>query len=103
MEFTLSINDKSIHDLMEEIGYQSAEFKKEGEFSMSRQLKKGSIYPRFHLYGERLNSHTVLRLHLDRSESWDSQSLDHSREYDGAVVEKEAERIKNIIEKSRQK
>ena len=97
MEFIENIGEKSIHDVAMEIDYKLIKFTKEGEFSMVRRLNKDTIYPRFHLYGKRLNGHTIFKLHLDRVKPWNTTDLDHNREYHGKEVVVEVERIKSII------
>jgi hypothetical protein len=65
------------------------------QVSFSRRLGQG-FYPRFHVY---INDR-VINLHLDQKQaSYEGYSA-HSGEYDGEVVEREAERIKVILEKT---
>jgi CRISPR/Cas system CMR subunit Cmr6 (Cas7 group RAMP superfamily) len=55
------------------------------------------LYPRFHLYLEEQGHEWVFNLHLDqRATVYEGQTA-HAGEYDGEVVEKEAQRIKNSI------
>jgi len=52
-----------------------------------------NFYPRFHVYLE----NDFINLHLDQKQaSYEGYSA-HSGEYDGEVVEREGERIKNIM------
>lgn len=67
---------------------------KDGEVSYVRRLR-GYQYPRFHIYLE----NDFINLHLDQKEPSYKGASAHSGEYDGEVVEKEAERIKQIIKK----
>ena len=125
MEFTIKNIKKSMNDLMRTIGYQPAYFQNEGEFSIVRPVGRND-YPRFHLYikekieetadvrppaGGRTSAKTyIFSLHLDQKktsyparnasrhsdaggEGWHA----HSGEYDGEVVENEAERIKGVL------
>ena len=49
MEFTIKNLDKSVNDIMRQIGYQPAYFQNEGEISLVKPLA-GNPYPRFHVY-----------------------------------------------------
>jgi len=50
-------------------------------------------YPRFHLHIKETGSEYIFNLHLDQKKpSYENQTA-HSGEYDGEVVEAEAERI----------
>ncbi len=65
-----------------------------GQVSYVRRLR-GYHYPRFHVYIEG-NS---FNLHLDQKAPVYQGTTAHSGEYEGGIVEKEAERIRQIIEK----
>lgn len=54
-------------------------------------------YPRFHIYLKEGNEELQVNLHLDQKRPVYSQSHAHQAEYEGALVEQEAERIKNSI------
>ena len=105
MEFTISNINKSINDLMRTIGYQPTYFQKGGETSIMRQVGKND-YPRFHLYikqsfgvaapQDKINNY-VFSLHLDQKKPSYEGVKGHSGEYDGKVVEREAERIKDLL------
>ena len=56
-----------------------------------------SGYPRFHLYINETNDKYILNLHLDQKRPSYGKETAHSGEYDGEIVEKEAERIKGLI------
>lgn len=60
----------------------------------------GRDYPRFHLYIKKDKEKNILlfSLHLDQKKPSYKGSRAHSGEYEGGLVEKEAERIKKIIE-----
>jgi hypothetical protein len=62
-----------------------------------RELARGG-YPRFHLYvSERDASNWVFNLHLDQKKPVYEGQTAHSGEYDGALVEGEAQRIWAIV------
>ena len=107
MEFTIKNLNKSINNIMRTIGYVPSYFQNEGEFSMVKKLGKND-YPRFHLYikeGKSLDVATsrgrlntlVFNLHLDQKKPSYSGVRGHSGEYDGKIVEGEAERIKTLL------
>lgn len=101
---------------MRKIGYKPAYFQpgpasakgssEAREISIVRQIGRND-YPRFHLYikeksfvaaasQDKLNTF-VFNLHLDQKKPSYKGNSAHSGEYDGEVVEEEAERIKNIL------
>ncbi len=109
MEFIIKDMQKSVNDLMRIIGYYPAYFQNEGEVSIVRQIGRND-YPRFHLYikegnrksldasasRDKLNTF-VFNLHLDQKKPSYKGAKGHSGEYNGEVVESEAERIKNLL------
>ena len=106
MEFIIKSIQKSVNDIMRQIGYIPAHFQNKGEFSIIRKISRND-YPRFHLYIKEADrpidrSTTGMSfnfsLHLDQKKPSYEGSKGHSGEYDGDVVENEAERIKNILE-----
>jgi len=122
MQFEIKNLNRSINDIMRTIGYQPAYFQKDGEFSIVRQISRND-YPRFHLYIKEGNPSSlanssghsgseepsgsmrqmegksfIFSLHLDQKKPSYEGSTGHSGEYDGDVVEGEAERIKNILQ-----
>lgn len=56
-----------------------------------------ALYPRFHMYLEDEGSNWSLNLHLDQRAPVYAGVTAHGGEYDGAVVEREVERIKAIL------
>ncbi len=95
MDFTVK-KDKNLNVLAREIGYQMAYFQKEGEFSVIRKVH-GDDYPRFHLYITDGGKEYQCSLHLDQKKVSYEGSHAHSGEYDGEVVEGEAQRIQEIL------
>jgi hypothetical protein len=108
MQFEIKNLTRNQNELMRAIGYRPAFFQKEGEVSLIR-LINGSDYPRFHLYikgnptsptgssGQMETKNLIFSLHLDQKKPSYEGSRGHSGEYDGPLVEQEAERIKNIL------
>jgi len=77
---------------MRRAGYHPVDGKKEGELVFVRTLGP-SEYPRFHAYV----SDGTINLHLDQKRPVYKGTPAHAAEYEGEIVEKEAQRIKNII------
>ncbi|MBL7141655.1 hypothetical protein ISS21_00980 [Patescibacteria group bacterium] len=83
----------SADKLIKRCGY--AEIKdRQGRVSYVRRLR-GYQYPRFHVYIKE----NFFNLHLDQKAPSYQGSSAHSGEYQGEVLEKEAERIKRYIKK----
>ncbi len=85
---------------MRKIGYLFL-YKDEGTGEMSFVNPAGSAgkngYPRFHIYSRMEVGNLVLNLHLDQKRPIYEGTTAHSGEYDGELVGKEAERIKEIL------
>ncbi len=67
-----------------------------GEVSYVKRVH-GDWYPRFHIYVLIEKGNIVFNLHLDQRAPVYEGVTAHAGEYDGVVVEKEAERIKNFV------
>ncbi len=119
MQFEIKNITRSQNDLMRAIGYMPAYFQPGAassrgeprpetgrEFSIVRQLT-GTDYPRFHLYIKEIASATprndgtgktlIFNLHLDQKKPSYEGARGHSGEYDGEIIESEAERIKSLL------
>ena len=98
MQFTIKKLNKSISYIMRQTGYLPAYFQNEGEFSVVKKLTRND-YPRFHLYIIQTGADFIFKLHLDQKKpSYEkSGAHGHSGEYEGDVVETEAERIKSLL------
>lgn len=78
-------------------GYAEIKDSQTRQTSFVRRLS-GYFYPRFHVYIEADKSGQLFyNLHLDQKKPSYQGAAAHSGEYDGAVVEQEAERIKNSL------
>lgn len=65
--------------------------------SFVRRLGRNE-YPKFHVYiNEEGAEEIILNLHLDQKAPSYAGSSAHSGEYEGEVVEKEIERIKDLL------
>lgn len=96
MEFVLkNASKENILNLTRKIGYFNLP-EKSSELSFVRLMER-SGYPRFHLYLKIENEDLIFSLHLDQKKPIYKGAPAHAGEYDGKTVEKEAERIKQII------
>lgn len=96
MKFIIkNYSGENIINLARSIGYYFLP-RKESDLSFIRPLER-SGYPRFHLYLKIENENLIFNLHLDQKRPIYKGSTAHSGEYEGDVVEKEAERIKQIL------
>ena len=78
--------------LMRRAGY----YPKEGQ-SYVREI--GTLkYPRFHIYLEPSKDNVIINLHLDQKKPSYKGAKAHNAEYEGEVVEKEAQRLKEIFQ-----
>jgi len=88
---------QNITNLMRRCGYVKQQNRKTGEVSYVRRIGR-SPYPHFHIYiSQPKKDELILNLHLDQKKPSYGGVKAHSGEYDGAVVEREGERIKNIL------
>lgn len=102
MEFTLNNNllKDGVYNLIRKAGYRFQEKdEKNQELIFVRPLER-SGYPRFHLYIKKTEEILIFDLHLDQKKPVYKGIPAHSAEYEGEIVEKEAERIKeNLLKK----
>lgn len=73
-------------------GYGRIFDRKTNQESFARRLR-GDMYPRFHIYIKDGGKSWVFNLHLDQKRPSYGVGHAHSGEYDGKIVEAEAERI----------
>lgn len=79
--------------------------RKAGYYFLRRNEQKGELefarpargYPRFHLFLIINDDTLFFKLHLDQKKPIYKGAPAHAGEYEGRVVEKEAERIKQIF------
>ncbi len=101
MKFILEKPAKeNIYTLIRRIGYYPlSKDEKAQEINCVRSLDR-SGYPRFHLYLKTEGNNFIFNLHLDQKKPIYKGITAHSGEYDGEIVEKEAERVKEILSSS---
>ena len=90
MKFTIKNTKDNITNLTRKIGYFFI------GSSFIRPLER-SGFPRFHLYISEKDDELIFNLHLDQKRPIYKGTPAHSGEYEGKVVENEAERIKQIL------
>lgn len=86
--------------LMRRVGYGfERKDAKTGEEVFSRRLGAHE-YPKFHVYSHKEGDNLIVNLHLDQKKPVYAGVSAHSGEYNGEVVEEEAERIRILMEKT---
>jgi len=85
--------------LMRRVGYGFERKIETGEEAFSRRLGANQ-FPKFHAYAKKEGDNLIVNLHLDQKKPVYSGITAHSGEYDGAVLEQEAERIKILMAKT---
>lgn len=99
--FVIKNPKDNITNLTRKIGYFFiGQDEKTNELSFIRPLER-SGYPRFHLYLKvsEKNNELIFNLHLDQKRPIYKGAPAHAGEYDGKVVETEAERIKLTLQR----
>lgn len=86
----------NIYNLMRQAGYFFEGKNPDGEMNFARPARG---YPRFHIYLKQNRDDLLLNLHLDQKKPSYKGFSAHAGEYSGELVEKEAERIKQILTK----
>lgn len=86
-------------DAMRSAGYHyDGQDSKTGELRFYRSLSSG-LFPRFHIYGilDKASKKLSLNLHLDQKAPVYEGVTAHGGDYEGAVIEKEAAKIKSSL------
>lgn len=96
MKIKILSGGRNIKSIMREIGYFE-DVNSRGQLNYIYPLS-GRDYPRFHIYPKKIEGGFELNLHFDMKKPSYSGSHAHNGEYEGDIIEKEAERIKNILE-----
>lgn len=98
MNFVIKKPNETVVTLARKIGYRPMGLTDE-EYNIVRPLAGGD-YPRFHIYVKKNRETGVFyfNLHLDQKQPSYEGTAAHSGEYEGELVENEANRIKKIIE-----
>ena len=82
--------------LLKRAGYHKFDDPNTGKTSFAKRLGIDH-FPRFHIYLHERETDVEVDLHVDQKHaSYGGQTM-HSGEYDGELVEKEAERLKPLL------
>ncbi len=97
MKFTIKgLLKENVYNLTRRIGYYfKRKDEEKGELIFVRPPKG---FPRFHLYLKTKGNNLIFDLHLDQKKPVYKGATAHAAEYEGKVVEKEAKRIKQILQ-----
>jgi hypothetical protein len=96
MDFVIKNLNENVANIAREIGYLIIDSKGYNEYNMVRKLGYDN-YPRFHIYLKQAGDKLIFNLHLDQKQPSYKGSHAHSGEYEGPVVESEADRIKQLL------
>jgi len=97
MKFKVELGTENIIAAMRKCAYvPDGQDEKTGQLRFYRSIR-GGRYPRFHIYCSLNDSTATLNFHLDQKQPSYSKSSAHSGEYDGTLLEAEAERIKDLL------
>ncbi len=86
--------------LMRQAGYTLiSDYQEDSELSFIRRVGLDD-YPRFHIYLRIYpkSKQIIFNLHIDQKKSVFKNYPDHGAEYEGKVIEQEAERIMGVLE-----
>ena len=87
----------NIYNLMRSIEYHFwGKDERSGELNFVHPLG-GDAYPRFHIFLKIEDKDLIFNLHLDQKMPTYEGAPAHEGEYEGELVEKEAERVKEVL------
>ena len=98
MKFSVKTNEPPLR-LGRVLGYKLLS-SNNNEYNLVRSLA-GNNYPRFHIYVRQERNELIFNLHLDQKKPSYEGTTAHSGEYDGELVEREAERIRKELNRMR--
>jgi hypothetical protein len=101
MKFLVPKINTSLKNFLRVCGYKEIyNPHKQGEISYARSLEASRFYPRFHIYAQILQENKIeINLHMDMKRPSYEGSTAHSGEYEGTLIEREGNRIKNVAGK----
>lgn len=88
--------DSTPEQFLRKAGYGYIRDRRSGNDSFVRRMGSG-FYPRLHMYVEENNSQIIFNLHLDQKQPSYAGSRAHSGEYEGEVVEREIDRLRQFL------
>jgi hypothetical protein len=95
MKFVVEKEKENILVLVRRLGYRPLSNER-SEFSCVKTLTRQN-YPRFHLYVKEGKGKIIFNLHLDQKKPSYAGASAHSGEYNGEIIESEAQRIINLL------
>jgi len=96
MDFIIKNIQTNIVEIARRIGYIIIDTRENNEYNMVRKINFDN-YPRFHIYAKQAGDRLIVNLHLDQKKPIYKGIHAHSGEYEGPVVENEADRIKDLL------
>lgn len=93
MKIVLNKLNTSDANFLRSCGYLQITNPHTREYSFVRTLYADRFYPRFHVYIEEKAGQITINLHFDAKKPSYEGTAAHSGEYDGQLVEEEAQRI----------
>lgn len=96
MKFALKKLNTATGNFLRACGYLQIVNPHNQETSFVRSLYTDRFYPRFHIYPEEKSDQIIINLHLDAKKPSYEGTTAHSGEYDGELVEEEAQGIMRI-------
>lgn len=96
MDFIIKDIKENIAEVARKIGYIIIDSRENGQYNLVRKLDINN-YPRFHIYLKQAGDRFIFNLHLDQKQPSYKGSHAHSGEYEGPVVEDEADRIRELL------
>ncbi|TSC94463.1 MAG: hypothetical protein CEN87_432 [Parcubacteria group bacterium Licking1014_1] len=96
MNFIIKNINENISNIARKLGYVIIDSKEYNEYNMVRKLGYDN-YPRFHIYLKQAGDKLIFNLHLDQKQPSYRGSHAHAGEYEGPVVETEAEKIIELL------
>lgn len=96
MKFFISNATDTPRNLLRRCGYAEFNDPNTGHTSYVRRLSS-NFYPRYHVYATEEKTQVIIDLHVDQKQPSYSGSHMHAGEYDGELVEREVERVKEVL------
>lgn len=96
MDFKFPYKKDNPEVLIRRCGYARIHSRRTGQVSYTRKAGP-TPYPRFHAYLKPFDNYFEISLHLDQKKPWIPGQKAHAAEYEGQVVEQEAQRITEVI------
>ena len=96
MKFFIPNPTDTPRNLLRRCGYAEFNDPNTGGTSYVRRLSS-NFYPRYHVYTTEEKTQVIIDLHVDQKQPSYQGSHMHAGEYDGELVEREVNRIKELL------